>query len=97
MADPSISEAVASMLGNEQRLTVFLRQNAGALARFDEVILVIQGLRQQEFEASPMASIIQETAPQARRDLLRRNRQQRRRQPLRGQRPDAGPLLPECR
>ncbi len=66
MPDPSISVAVASMLGSEQRLTTFLRQNAEALARFAEVILVIQGARQEAFESSPMAAIIQETAPQAR-------------------------------
>jgi glycosyltransferase involved in cell wall biosynthesis len=54
------------MLGSEQRLTAFLRRNAAALARFHELILVIQGLRQDELESSPMGGLIEEAAPQAR-------------------------------
>ncbi len=66
MPEKSISVAVASMLGNEQRLSKFLRQNAETLARFPEVILVIQGLRQDDLAGSPIARMIRQAAPEAR-------------------------------
>ena len=66
MPDKSISVAVASVLGNEQRLTTFLHRNGEALARFAEVILVIQGLGQDEFASSPLAGVIRQAAPRAR-------------------------------
>ena len=66
MPDLSISVAVASMLGSEQRLETFLRRNAAPLARFDELILVIQGVRRDRFSGSAADTMIRALAPQAR-------------------------------